>query len=194
MSPTFLILAVSILGCTACSSSTVVLDYDETAPQAQSRTLLLPVSGPGGDEEMEQALEKALIVNFSTIPGAEVARKVGLYDRLRSEWDYAMDQMMEGSAQGEILDSGIQEAFVQIGELTGVDSVFIAAVSGSSNSYEAGQPVRLACGLWDIKTRKFAWRAQLEDAQGLIPVPLGAFAANCAAEVKAAVDERRAED
>jgi len=191
MSPTSLALVLSLVACTACSSSTVVLDYYDTALQTQSRTLLLPVSGSGGDEKMEQALEKALIVSFSTIPGAEVARKVGLYDRFRSEWDYAMDQMMQGSMQGELLNSGLPEVFVQIGEITGVDSVFIAVVRGSSSAYEDGQPIRLACGLWDIKARRYAWLARLEDAKGLLPVPLEVFAANCATEVKAAVDERR---
>lgn len=186
-----LALVLAVAACTACSSGTVVLDYDDTAPQTQSRTLLLPVSGPGGEEKMEQALEKALIARFSTIPGAEAARKVGLYDRFRSEWDSAMDQMMQGTSQGELLDKGIQEAFVQIGEMTGVDSVLIAAVSGSSAAYEDGQTISLACGLWDIQARRYAWRAHMKEAKGVIPIPLEAFAANCATELKAAVDERR---
>ncbi len=180
-------LAGMLIGCASMNKAQV-----EVYPQVRAdaiKVLMMPAYGMNSDETATKELETQLMVNFKPLPGSEIARQIGLYDKLRPSWEKAMESLMKDPTGG--LDAGLTEVLVKAGNAAGVDALLISIVQGSSADYQNKLTMHIVCGLFDLRDHAYRWTGSYADAQGVVPVPFKAFMAKAVNGISGKLQEEK---
>ena len=181
------VVAVLSLFICGCGSSNVVLRRGAEVRNDAATIAVFPTLGIASDEKMEKLCEKAILANFQAIPGSEVARSLGVYDKVRPSWEKAMKSMMNDKTG--VLDVAFTELLSLVGQKVGVDAVMLSLVVGPSSSYDSKTDILFVLGLYDIRDKKYVWIATVKDKKGLVPVPLEAFVTKAFSGMKSEVSK-----
>jgi hypothetical protein len=167
-------LAVAVSGCATGQKATVQVNPSVRADA--EKVLMMPAFGINSDEATASELENQLTVAFKPLPGSSVARQAGLYDKLRPQWEKAMQSMINDPSGS--IDRGFVEVLSKIGQAANVDALLVSVVQGSGAGYEKKEEVCVTCGLFDLRDKAYRWIGTCRDRKGLVPVPFKAFMAN----------------
>ena len=179
--------AMLATGCASVNKAQVQM-YPQVRSDAK-KVVMMPTFGMGSDDASTKVVETQVMASFHPLPGAEIARQIGIYDKLRPVWEKTMNSLMNDPSGA--LDATLSEVLSKIGNASGVDALLVSAIQGSETTYNGRTNIHIVCGLYDLRDKSYRWVGSYIDARGIAPIPFKAFVANAVNDISKGVVEQK---